>query len=205
MPPMTVFEDDFWKQFSHEFTDKRIYDRTHTLNLPYEQVDISPIPPYVHTTDTLSEVSLRVAEDITRMYGRWNLSVLWSGGIDSTNIVASFLKLGVPICVIHSKESVEEFPEFYNDVVSKLQTEVFTDFRDMLIHQSEKPITLIGGEFGDYCTREVGIANKKGWVNGTGFIWNMDEGIPPHRKEFLQPVFDACPFELEDIEDEFWW
>ena len=53
MPPMTVFEDDFWKTLSHEFTDKRIYDRTHTLKLPYEQVDISPIPPYVHTTDTL--------------------------------------------------------------------------------------------------------------------------------------------------------
>ena len=67
MPPMTVFlEDPFWKRISAEFTWKRVYDRTHTLDLPYEQVDISPLPKYKHINDTLSDVGQQVALDIAK-------------------------------------------------------------------------------------------------------------------------------------------
>ena len=206
MPPMQVFEDEFWSGLRHELTDKRIFDRTHTLDLPYEQVDISPIPEYKHTNDSLTTVSLAVADDILRHNN--NIHVMWSGGIDSTNIVTSFLASGCRPTIVHSEESISEFPEFYRDVVVglKLDTIVFTNFRDILKELSEQEhVTIVGGEHGDYCTREVGIANKKGWVNGTGFTWKVEEGIPPARRDFLQPVLRSAPFDLEDIDDEFWW
>mgnify|MGYP003116072468 CR=1 FL=1 len=204
MPPMAEFEDEFWNQLSHEFTDKRIYDRTHSIDLPYDQVDISPIPEYKQINDSFSDVSQSVAEDI------WNnsddpLYVLWSGGIDSTNIVTSLLKIGAFFTIVYSDTSIEENPYFYKNIVRKAPRFKFKDFYLMLSELSEKPVTLISGEFGDYCTREVGIANKKGWVEGTGFIWDVDDGIPDSRKEFLQPVLDACPFDLESNADEFWW
>ena len=205
MPPMTVFEDPFWKGLQREFTDKRIFDRTHTLDLPYEQVDISPIPEYKHTEESLTTISRRVAEDLVRQ-GHHNIHIMWSGGIDSTNIVAAFKAIQYPITVVHSKESVVEFPEFYNSVVKDCARLEFKDIREVLLDLSEKDwVTIVGGEFGDYCTREVGIANKKGWVSGTGFTWSVDEGIPEDRRAFLRPVLEAAPFDLEDIDDEFWW
>lgn len=200
---MTVFEDTFWRQLSHEFTDKRIFDRTHTLDLPYEQVDISPIPKYNHTEETLTTISRKVAEDIAATHR--NIHIMWSGGIDSTNIVSAFRSIQHPVTVVHSGESVDEFPEFYKDVVETCARVVFKDIREVLLDLSTQDVTIIGGEFGDYCTREVGIANKKGWVKGTGFTWSVDKGIPEERRAFLRPVLGAAPFDLEDIDDEFWW
>ena len=196
MPSMTVFfEDPFWKRISAEFTWKRVYDRTHTLDLPYEQVDISPLPKYKHINDSLSDVGQQVALDIAK---RGTPYVLWSGGIDSTAIVCSFLKVGINPYILYSKHSREDNPEFYADVISALDKYEFKEYSETLYcFGARDDIVLVTGDFGDFVLREM---PGKG-----GVTYDVTKGIPDHRKEFYKPVLDACPVELITHRDQLWW
>lgn len=196
MPSMTAFFDNpFWKRISAEFTWKRVFDRTHTLNLPYNQVDISPLPQYKHITDSLSDVGQQVALDVNRILEPW---ILWSGGIDSTAVVCNFLKAGLKPNILYNIHSRSDNPEFYHNIICKLNKHEFGEYKDMLRQFAiRSDICLITGDFGDFVLREMpGIA---------GVTYDVERGIPDHRTEFYKPVLDACPVDLPTNRDKLWW
>ena len=196
MPSMTVFfEDPFWKRISAEFTWKRVFDRTHTLNLPYNHVDISPLPQYKHITDSLSDVGIQVASDISGILEPW---ILWSGGIDSTAVVCNFLKAGIKPNILYNKHSVSDNPLFYHDVISDLNKHEFGEYQDVLRQFATRTdLCLVTGDFGDFVLREM--------PGKAGVTYSVEEGIPDHRKDFYKPVLDACPVDLPTNRDKLWW
>jgi hypothetical protein len=54
--------------------------------------------------------------------------------------------------------------------------------------------------------------DQKIWQpDGSEIVYNMDhwapvwEGVPSHHRDFLQPIVDACPVDLENNYDLTWW
>ena len=66
------------------------------------------------TNLTMEECCLRRCEQLSNDGEK--IAVLWSGGVDSTNILCSFIKYGISpnrITVVYNKESIIEYPTFF--------------------------------------------------------------------------------------------
>lgn len=101
-----------------------INDRTSTLKLPVHQsvYEQCRLPEYVQTSISYQECCDERAKQIYDLSVELDkpIGIMWSGGIDSTGIVVSFLRnysmddLRKRIKIIMSNQSIAENPEFYS-------------------------------------------------------------------------------------------
>lgn len=78
--------------------------------------------------------------------------IMWSGGIDSTMVVISFLKTHdykdlENVSILASSESINEFPEFWNDIVLIFKNRILSSH--FHVETYLKKGIVITGEFGD--------------------------------------------------------
>lgn len=184
-------------------------DRTGTLDLGVRSLSLQPIPTG-HTTKSLEEI----CDDTARALIAENrpMAVYWSGGIDSTLVLISLLKAGVPqdqLTVVTTPYSVAEYPWFYRQYIQdklaerRVGTSVFPHIRtDELI---------VTGEHGD----QIMGSNKIGLYQADGRfaeIWTdtwEDAALrmlgDAHAVEFYAPLVAQCPFPITRAYDFFWW
>lgn len=123
------------------------YDRTETITSPIKIKNVFPIPKVNFDFNlTYQEICDITAKEIASKNKK--IRIMWSGGIDSTLIVVSFLKLGLQdqLEIALSLESIAENYNFYkNHILGKIKIIASTNIKELFSQDS----ILIGGEFND--------------------------------------------------------
>jgi asparagine synthetase B (glutamine-hydrolysing) len=106
--------------------------RVHQLNTPWAlSPTVCPIPKLSHNEENFDNVIDSIAEKFCQQVlqsGRTPY-IAYSGGIDSTSILVSLLKINntdflKKLVVLHNKNSIKENPYFYHRFIeNKLQTQ----------------------------------------------------------------------------------
>lgn len=127
------------------------YDRSETINIPIKiknQFPIPSIPTNFNKTydDICEETAIKIIDKSKKQNKK--IRVMWSGGIDSTLIVVSFLKLGAydQLEVLLSYESILENLDFYkNHLLGKVKMLPANRMKFLYTNDS----ILVGGEYND--------------------------------------------------------
>jgi hypothetical protein len=132
------------EKFSHYF---KIYgpgvvpnDRTGSIRFPIRTKSLFPLPTFRPLHETFEELCNARAQELLSYAETLGvpLYTFWSGGIDSTLVLVSFLKNATPaqkerITVLMSEESIRENPNFYKDHIhGTLRTESSARFPNLL-------------------------------------------------------------------------
>lgn len=132
------------EKFSHLFklysADSSTVDRTDTIRFPLNLESLFPMPKFVEMKKTYEEVADSRARELLKksdeIGGR--IFLFYSGGIDSTLVVISFLKNANEeqkkrISILMTEESISENPNFYRDhIKGKLEVIPSNNFRYLL-------------------------------------------------------------------------
>ena len=107
------------------FVNRQLRDRFDVLN-KYSNIrwasgsDLIPTPIATPMVDLLDEHATSVIHQYDGDASK-PIVVLWSGGVDSTTVICALLKNGAKnVKVLCSKDSIEEYPWFFENVVKKL-------------------------------------------------------------------------------------
>ena len=131
-------------------------DRTQTLKLPIHQsiYDKCVMPAYATTNMSYQDCCDEKVKEIYELSVRLNkpIGIMWSGGIDSTGVVVSFLRnysiddLRKRIKIIMSSQSIPENPKFYMEYILPNFPFVNSETTPWLFDGS---MILVSGEFND--------------------------------------------------------
>jgi hypothetical protein len=182
-------------------------DRTQSFNVGPKCKIIEPLPKgnETRTLEELCDIRARslIAENKP-------IAVYWSGGIDSTLVLVSLLKAGVPfdqLTVVLSSFSIVEYKSFYNNhIKDKLNVRKVGPSIYPYIKTNELIVT---GEHGD---QVFGSDNAGLYKNDFDnlFTETWQEGFRRRVKsnkadEILEPLMKKAPFEIKNAFDGYWW
>jgi asparagine synthetase B (glutamine-hydrolysing) len=169
----------------------RIYDRTGTVYLGWDQHIVSPIPVYAEDNTPFSQICEATAAGIGTVSSKENkrITVTWSGGLDSTAVVTSFLMNQQKIDITMSSSAELEWPEFAHYIKSHPLVENVIEFEFLphMLMREGKDRVWIGGDPGDL-------------LYGGKIDWDGKK----HR-DWFQSILDKCPYPLATLESEIWW
>ena len=197
----------------------RVFDRTETLDLGFDQHIISPIPEYRVMNDSWTEVLSRRAIELAKIAkdNDLRITVTYSGGMDSTSAIAAFmLYTDATIDVTYSDSTIEEWPEFYEHLkkhprVDRMMHVTFLPF--WMNEETGDHRMVVGGDPGDICFgSKMYRHDQKVWDrDGNEVEYNLDhwapvwEGFPDNHRELFEPMVEKCPVDLENNYDLTWW
>lgn len=203
-------------------------DRTNTLNIPgkVEIFNNSPIPAYPEKMLNFSATSYnRIDECISKLKdpGRERLVIFYSGGIDSTLIVALLVshpdwkELKKTTWLAINEDSQIENPDFFKEVIlPNFGTKLLAsnNFYDII---SDTKNVCVTGECADNL---FGSLTLKGYMDNIGKFdcihgnweketlpWLLDK-ITVYRDEREQMLYDlvnAAPIDINSNHDFLWW
>lgn len=153
-----------------------------------------------------------------------NIAVMYSGGIDSTLVLASLLKNATKdeldkITVLLSEHSIEENPKFYN-------SHILPNFKCVSSYNFSRYLgndqyLLISGEHGDqlygsavtaHFVNLYGYDALYGACNESALVGFIQSRLPVQKKRHaeriyreLKKVVDAAPVPIETVYQFFWW
>ncbi len=200
------------------FFGTTLIDRTNTIESGFNFNIIDPIPDAQGFNLSFKDVTIKRARKIVSC-SQGSLKILWSGGIDSTVALIS-LKRKLRkrneierLIVLLSKESIAEYPRFYNDVVlGKLKTEfIKTNIYDH-IKQDE---TIVTGENGDqlfgsdklkYCV--LGGYAFVPYEEILEYVISRKLGTEKYTRsiiQYLSPQVMKSPVKIITLYDYLWW
>lgn len=109
---------DQWQAWYNKYYDLRLLDRTKTHSYNFDYDVITPIPEITkYNGDTLKEICIKEAKRIYSIAQK-PLSLMYSGGIDSTMIACIFIELDIPFTLLYTPESIIENPKFFTEITS---------------------------------------------------------------------------------------
>jgi asparagine synthetase B (glutamine-hydrolysing) len=197
-------------------------DRTNKLNLL--KMEDCPIPEIDHSFNkTYDEVCYSSASEYWKYHD--DITVLWSGGLDSTCVAIAFLQtqtVGKRLSFVGSVESIEEYPKFYEDHKSLITIDTPSQFWNRFKVRSTDT-RYVTGDIGDQifggCINEFGDKKEEDWQN---FIDWKDtfrqsymlseelrrEWTDKEKQKFLDKMekFNCqAPFPIVTLFDFVWW
>jgi hypothetical protein len=143
--------------------------------------------------------------------------VMWSGGIDSTTVLVSILKNWPAseffrITVLCNIDSIKENKSFFHTIVKYFKTEISSSNIESFLKRG----IVVTGEFGDQLFGADGVGKCiKVW--GNDVIYRSWKDILPvqFKKhcpitglaafENYLPIINESPFEIETVQDFYWW
>ena len=204
-----------------KFFDCGIIDRTHTLEVGFEQTVLDRIPNHtISSLATFEQVCDATAQTIIAEATEQDrrIQVLWSGGIDSTTALVALMNNMAEadwsrLEVVLSMDSINEYPLFFRAFILKrlpftvIQPPITDHFSDTgLIVTGEHGDQLFGSDkllplivnqlaYEDYAAiLPIYLTNKFG--NRTKVDLLID---------YLQPLIQSCPHPIITTFDLFWW
>jgi hypothetical protein len=189
------------------------------------------LPEFETVNDELEALCDRRARELldhAKNTGR-RLAVLYSGGIDSTLILISLLKVAKPgeidqlVEVYLSEHSRSENPRFYTDHLLKNFKNVDSSykFHNVVGHPNRITVTGEGCDqmFGTNVFLEFtrlyddSIMNKsctetriKSLIsNGSGATNGLDADVVDKIHEYYRPIINAAPVPIDTVYKYFWW
>jgi hypothetical protein len=200
------------------FFGATLIDRTETLDTGIDFTIIDKIPQSINTNNSFSEIcNKRAIEIIIGTNGI--ITVLWSGGIDSTvallsliNELANIDKID-RLKILLSEESIIEYPTFFNDIINKKLN--FELIKTAIFDHIKPNETIITGEHGD----QLFGSDKLKYPIITGdafkpyedileFIISRKLGTDKFTQpiiDFIDPVIKQSPLEIISLYDYLWW
>ena len=198
-------------------------DRTGTLSNRFKYRVLSPIPEIPSTfTKSFNDICFERAQEIVDL-GQ-PISVMWSGGIDSTTALTTLMQTALPeqITVLFEPRSLKEYPWFFeNHIKGKLKYKIL----DQHIHRYEQNPNeiLVTGNPGDLLfSCSIVINNFKfkdmPWVdifdqlslfyrkNNNEIMFQLEkQSVRYHMRDNIQSFLDKAPFEIKTAFDFYWW
>lgn len=200
-----------------------LIDRTQTLDigrLNFKVLD--PLSNLQKTELSFGEVAILQAKHLLQLAQETNkkICVLWSGGIDSTVALVALIRVAQDknqlehIEALLSKESIGEFPSFFNKIIQKNIN--YTLYEPPLYPLLEdKTKIFITGEHGDQL---FGSDKAKYYVLSEDAFKPYSEILPfmIGRKlgtekytqkmiDFLAPQISTSPVPIQTLYDYLWW
>lgn len=176
---------------------------------------IQDVLKHEYKNQTYEELCLEAAENFKRMPQK--KFIMWSGGIDSTLVVISFLKTHSKqdlenIDIIASSESIDEFPEFWNDIVRIFKGRVHSSH--FHVEKYLKQGLVITGEFGDQGLGSD-VINHLSSVFGEQAMFEPFEPVmhrfyeniygPNRTLEIYKPTIKYSLYPIVTAYDWLWW
>jgi hypothetical protein len=164
-------------------------DRNQELKLPFDSVLLDKYRwpqwdqlPNLSFTDA---AMLRAQELINKGQP---IYLLWSGGIDSTTVLAAFFRLGQSldrITVVCNNDAIRENPNFYFDHIRGRVTTVATELFMQQFRNGQITAIVVNGEHGDLC---AGYEFQYDMVG----MFGPDFMYKPTTRENIAGYFRAC-------------
>ncbi|WP_291720113.1 hypothetical protein [Bernardetia sp.] len=200
-----------------------LIDRTQTLDIGRLQFEVlDPLSELKKTELRFEEIAILRAKHLLKIAQETDkkICVLWSGGIDSTVALVALIKVAQEesklesIEVLLSKESIEEFPNFFKEIIQKNIN--YTLYEPPLYPLLEnKTKIFITGEHGDQL---FGSDKAKYYVLSEDAFKPYSEILPfmIGRKlgtekytqkmiDFLAPQISKSPVPIHTLYDYLWW
>jgi hypothetical protein len=198
-----------------------ITSRVHQLNTPWHLApSVCAIPGLTHSEQNFDKVIDSIAEKFCNKIAKSGRTpyISWSGGIDSTSILVSLLKVGntdflKKLIVLCNNKSIKENPYFYYRFIDqKLQTQ---DTDTLTIDSSNfDKIVIVDGEAGNQCLGWRAI-HVHSYYQNFDFLdqpWrtvsDLTAAIPGSTEFSLQLIKDSidhAPIDINTVYDFIWW
>ena len=206
--------------------NETLFDRTNTICGPLKVTNISPIPEFdINFNKSLKEICDMAATNILNE-GK-PVDIFWSGGIDSTVVVISFLNVCKDLSqinIVYDKGGIDEYPLFYEKYVRGVTQEpvkiwvyeninlddniVVTGHPAQFLSQSHGGHHL-GDLFGEL--KRLGFAKDDFKTIPWQEVFISDVtvfGNPMYDEYFIEhitPQVENAPVKIETISDLWWW
>ena len=197
-----------------------LIDRTCLINTVASFKSLVSIPEVTKTQKTFSDIcDIRAAELVSKSQYYAKVRLYWSGGIDSTCSLVSFLRCATPeflskLEVIITKRSIKEYPLFFeNYIKGRLKYKEV-----VLVKDTHREDTLtITGELGDqlFGSAILGVWKDLPEVFSKDyqkylrlFLINSLQYTENDVLLFLncfEPFIESCPYTIKTTYDFFWW
>ena len=198
------------------------YTSVSRLNYKPDVFDFKLITDYVPTLTAMPNHNLSFSDvcdkrAIELLNSNEKIFVMWSGGIDSTTVLVAILKNWPAseffrITVLCNTDSIKENKSFFHIIVKHFKTEVSS----VNIESFLKRGIVVTGEFGDQMFGADGVGKCiKIW--GEDVINRSWKDIVPVQFtkqsptnglatfENYLPIIYESPFEIETVQDFYWW
>ncbi|MEM6879442.1 MAG: hypothetical protein AAF544_12830, partial [Bacteroidota bacterium] len=203
------------------FFDCGIIDRTHQLDVGFDQLVIDEIPDFdPDFTRSFSEIAIQRAKSIWARADAldFDIQLLWSGGIDSTVALIALIETAGEgqlsrLRVLLSMDSINEYPLFFRKhILRKLNYKMIRP--PVTEHLADRCI-IVTGEHGDQLFGsdkllpliQNGLAEEP-WRDLLPLLAAHKLGNSRDADllvEYLQPLIAAAPTPLTSIFDLYWW
>lgn len=203
-----------------------LVDRLEKVRLPYnfKLYDPFKLPTDLSSTLSYEDCCNKRAEELYALSNKLNVPivVLYSGGIDSTLVLVSFLKIIPPqelrdkLIVAMSLDSIRENPNFYNTTIRKKCSVISSDNFGSLFNGKN---LIVGGEHNDQLlgTDVAGryfrlfsfdeLHEKYNEQNVSKFL--LHAGMSEDNAKLWYYILDkhikSAPIKIETVFQFFWW
>lgn len=206
--------------FQNPRDTKIAIDRTGTITCPLRTKNIFPIPTFdINFNKNIKDICDDAARDILSE-GK-PVDIFWSGGIDSTLAVVSFLNVCKDLSQINimfEERSIDEYPLFYNKYVKNMNHTLLKTYISKNLHLEGHSV--VTGECGGlltgfWSTLRLLLERLESVEVNPNIPWQdpFKAAVPVFktRKQddfFTNNIADQikkAPFKIESIGDLHWW
>jgi asparagine synthetase B (glutamine-hydrolysing) len=187
------------------------FDRTRILHNSLAVKEIIPLG-LLQTTKSFDELCDKRAEQLIAFAKEQDkkLFVMWSGGVDSTLVLVSLIKLVGPekISVVMNHHSISEYPFFYEKYIKDR-------FKELHYQPNKTMYSFIDSniEQGIFVTGEIadqlfGSMTYFSYTDSEFIKNNWRFAYTTHNSsviEKLERFVDACPQKITTVKDFLWW
>jgi hypothetical protein len=199
-----------------------VMDRT-GLNWPDLNCKVLfPMPYNLHAVDFYQASANRITE-ITNREGL--ITILWSGGIDSTYIFCLMLETGIAqrlssegrLCIALNADSIRENPNMYNNIIKKGFFNCVVQSDRVLDNPHLYP-TIITGEMADNLVGSLTMKSCVDYYNDFSvvhedwrqrgiewFVRNRDSAETTEVRNLIDAMLEKSPIEIKTSHDLFWY
>lgn len=204
-----------------------VMDRTANkwpANIPYE--NMFPMPELSLACPDFIDTSIeRIKQLTTQEGGQQHITILWSGGIDSTFILALMIDQGIAedlfnqgrLTIGLNAESIRENPSFYDKFIRGRYLECVVQ-ADRVLTQPGPNEVIITGEMADNLVGSLTMKSCVDYYNDFGvvhkpleqsIVW-LSRNLTPGKqvedlREFIHVQIMNCPVELVTCHDLMWY
>lgn len=202
-------------------TDPFLVDRTQTLRFPFSEqlLDEFQLPTLSGPAPTFKEAGIRRALALLDRHSK--IYLFWSGGIDSTFMLVSFLmtnrNLKDSITVVMNDDSIREYPNFYKNHI-KGQFQILSTERAMslasaqgldgIFLSAEHADQLFGSPLVNLIHQRFGADTLAKPANDINIIlqqFGLDQQASNCIADLYSQTFNSSPRPIKTVWDWLWW
>lgn len=214
--------------FKYFAANVSLVDRSNTIKLPVNVsiADSGRLPEYIKFTKSLDQICQETARNLLDSAKENNkkLALLYSGGIDSTLMLISFLKIASAselrenIVILLTSYSIEENPElYYNYIIKQCNIEssyLYTNYLGnpyYTLVSAEANDQLQGSSlFAEKILREEGVDKLLGPPSSSLTVTNINRAlnnikVSEHITQIFDKLVSKASVPIETAFDYYWW